>query len=99
MAAPGLAAIKLAEKNGAWDKLNDIERIGRGGGPPPDVLASIAAHPGLKEKFAALSASRRKMLSYWVASAKRPETRARRIGQLEGFIDAGLIPGAPKPKK
>jgi len=101
MAAPGLAKIKLARKNGAWNKLNDIERIGRRGGPPPDVLAAIAAHSGLKEKFATPSASRRKMLSYWVASAKRPETRARRIGQLEGFIDSGRLPGgpAPKPKK
>jgi uncharacterized protein YdeI (YjbR/CyaY-like superfamily) len=98
MAAPGLAKIKLAKKNGAWTKLNDIERIGRGGGPPPGVLAAIDAHPGLKEKFAALSASRRKMLSYWVASAKRPETIARRISQLEGFIDSGRLPGAPAPK-
>ncbi len=101
MAGPGLAKIKLAKKDGSWSKLNDIERIGNGGGPPPEVMAAIAAHPGLKEKFAALSTSRRKILSYWVASAKRPETRTRRIGQLQGFIDSGLIPGgpAPKPKK
>ena len=98
MAAPGLAAIKRAKKDGSWDKLNDIERIGNGGGPPPDVMAAIAAHPGLEKKFAALSASRRKILSYWVASAKRPETRDRRIAQLEGHIDAGTLPGAPAPK-
>jgi uncharacterized protein YdeI (YjbR/CyaY-like superfamily) len=82
MAAPGLAKIKRAKKDGSWDTLNDIERIGNGGGPPPDVMAAIAAHPGLEQKFSALSASRRKMLSYWVASAKRPETRARRIAQF-----------------
>ena len=98
MAAPGLAKIKRAKKDGSWNKLNDIERIGNGGGPPPDVMAAIAAHPGLEKKFAALSASRRKMLSYWVASAKRPETRARRIAQLEGYIDAGTLPGAPAPR-
>jgi uncharacterized protein YdeI (YjbR/CyaY-like superfamily) len=101
MAAPGLAAVKRAKKNGSWDKLNDIERIGAGGGLPPDVLAAIEAFPGLREKFAALSMSRRKMLSYWVASAKRPETRDRRIAQLEAHIDAGTLPGfsAPPPKK
>lgn len=98
LAAPGLAAIAVAKKNGSWNRLNDIERIDRGGGPPPDVLAAIAARPGLKDKFDALPASRRKMLSYWVASAKRPETAARRIGQLEGYIDAGVLPGAPVPK-
>jgi uncharacterized protein YdeI (YjbR/CyaY-like superfamily) len=101
MAAPGLAKIKLARKNGSWDKLNDIERIGAGGGLPPDVLAAIEAFPGLPDKFAALSPSRRKMLTYWVASAKRPETRDRRIAQLEGHIDAGTLPGfkAPPAKK
>jgi uncharacterized protein YdeI (YjbR/CyaY-like superfamily) len=97
MAAPGLAKVMLARKNGSWDKLNDIERIGSEGGLPPDVLAAIDAFPGLREKFAALSTSRRKMLSYWVASAKRPETRDRRIAQLEGHIDAGTLPGAPAP--
>jgi uncharacterized protein YdeI (YjbR/CyaY-like superfamily) len=101
MAAPGLAAIAVAKKNGSWARLNDIERIERGGGLPPEVLAAIEAIPGLAAKFATLSMSRRKMLSYWVASAKRPETRDRRIAQLEGHIDAGSLPGfpAPPPKK
>ncbi len=103
MAPPGLAAIAAAKKNSSWNKLNDIERIDRGGGPPPEVRAAIEAQPGLKEKFAALSASRRKMLSYWIASARRPETRDRRIGQLEHYIDSGTLPGAPgsvpPPKK
>jgi uncharacterized protein YdeI (YjbR/CyaY-like superfamily) len=101
MAAPGLAAIAVAKKNGSWTRLNDIERIERGGGLPAEVLAAIEAIPGLKAKFAALSMSRRKMLSFWVASAKRPETRDRRIAQLEAYIDAGTLPGfpAPPPKK
>jgi uncharacterized protein YdeI (YjbR/CyaY-like superfamily) len=98
MAPPGLDKIKIAKKNGSWTKLGDIERIGRGGGPPPDVLAAISSYPGLQEKLASLSPSRRKILSYWVASAKRPETRDRRIRQLESHIDAGTLPGAPAPQ-
>jgi uncharacterized protein YdeI (YjbR/CyaY-like superfamily) len=93
MAEPGLAAVRIAKKNGSWDKLNDIERIGRGGGPPDEVLAAIAAQPGLQEKFAALSPSKKKMLSYWVASAKRPETRERRIAELGNLIATGRTPG------
>lgn len=101
MAAPGLAAIAVGKKNGSWNKLNEIEKIDREGGLPKAVVAAIEAVPGLKAKFGSLTPSRRKMLSYWVASAKRPETRDRRIAQLEAYIDAGTLPGfpAPPPKK
>jgi uncharacterized protein YdeI (YjbR/CyaY-like superfamily) len=93
MAEPGLAAVERAKRNGSWGKLNDIERIGRGGGPPDEALAAISSRPGLREKFEALSASKKKMLSYWVASAKRPETRDRRIAELAEIIATGRTPG------
>jgi uncharacterized protein YdeI (YjbR/CyaY-like superfamily) len=96
MAEPGLAAVRLAKKNGSWDKLTEIERIDRGGGPPDEVIAAIASFPGLKAKFEALPASKRKMLSYWVASAKRPETRDRRLAQMEELIDEDRLPGFSK---
>jgi uncharacterized protein YdeI (YjbR/CyaY-like superfamily) len=98
MAGPGLAAIERAKRNGSWDKLTEVERIGRAGGPPDEVVAAIAAVPGLKVKFEALAASRKKMLSYWVASAKRPETRDRRIAQLEELIDSNRLPGFKENK-
>ncbi|MCX6559082.1 MAG: YdeI/OmpD-associated family protein [Candidatus Aminicenantes bacterium] len=93
MAESGLAAVRIAKKNKSWNKLNDIERIGRGGGPPGHVLAAISSRPELREKFEALSASKKKMLSYWVASAKRPETRTRRIAELGDLIATGRTPG------
>jgi uncharacterized protein YdeI (YjbR/CyaY-like superfamily) len=99
MAGPGLAAVERARRNGSWDKLNDIERIGRGGGPPDEVVAAIAAFPGLKAKYEALPASKRKMFAYWVASAKRPETRDRRMAQMEELIDSNRLPGFKKEDK
>ncbi len=96
MAEPGLAAVRLAKKNGSWDKLTEIERIGRGGGPPDEVVAAISAYPGLGKKFEALPASKRKMFAYWVASARRPETRDRRMAQMEELIDSNRLPGFKK---
>ena len=96
MSEAGRAAVRIARKNGSWDKLNAIERIDRGGGLPDEVLAAISARPELREKFEALSPSKKKMLSYWLASAKRPETRERRIAELDDIIADGRTPGFKK---
>jgi uncharacterized protein YdeI (YjbR/CyaY-like superfamily) len=96
MAEPGLAAVRIAKKNGSWDKITEIEKIDRGGGLPEEALDAMAARPGLREKFEALSPSKKKMLSYWLASAKRPETRDRRMAELDDIIATGRTPGFKK---
>ncbi|TDP89299.1 uncharacterized protein DUF1905 [Leucobacter luti] len=46
---------------------------------PTDLAAALDSTPGLRAKYDALSYSRRKELARAVHSAKRPETRERRI--------------------
>lgn len=46
----------------------------------PELEAALAAEPALRERFNALSFSRRRDLAAPIADAKRPETRARRLG-------------------
>ena len=46
---------------------------------PPELEAALAAEPGLRARFEALSFSRRRELAEPVREAKRPETRARRL--------------------
>ncbi len=96
MAEPGKATVRIAKRNGSWDKLNDIDRIDRGGAAPEEVSRAIAAQPELAARFEALPASKKKMLTYWIASAKRPETKARRIGELADIIATGRTPGFKK---
>jgi hypothetical protein len=43
---------------------------------------ALEAVPGAAANFAALSASTRKMVLFWLASAKRPETRQKRLEQI-----------------
>lgn len=93
MAEPGLAAVRIAKRNGSWTKLNDIDRIGRDRAASDEVMRLLRAYPDLTERFAALSTSKRKMLSYWIADAKRPETQARRIAELPEIIATGRTPG------
>jgi uncharacterized protein YdeI (YjbR/CyaY-like superfamily) len=93
MAAPGLAKVEAAKLNGSWDSLNDIDRIGRGAEIPADLLKALAEEPRGREIFESRPPSEKKIWAYWVLSAKRPETRARRIAETVKRILAGRRPG------
>jgi uncharacterized protein YdeI (YjbR/CyaY-like superfamily) len=76
MAPAGLAAIETAKADGSWDLLEDIDALI----VPADLEAALV-EAGMQRRFEELSESVRKMALYWIATAKRPETRARRIGE------------------
>jgi uncharacterized protein YdeI (YjbR/CyaY-like superfamily) len=93
MAPPGLAKIEAAKRNGSWERLNDVERVGRGADVPPDLLEALAEDPQAKEIFEKRPPSEKKLWAYWVLSAKRSETRARRIEETVKRVRAGRRPG------
>ena len=93
MAAPGLAKIEAAKRNGSWNKLSDIDRIGRTGEIPEDLREALAGNSIVKEKFERLAPSQKKLWAWWILSAKRPETRARRIAETLKGVAAGRRPG------
>lgn len=49
---------------------------------PADLAAALDAHPGARHAFEVISSGRRRAYVAGVASAKRPETRARRIERV-----------------
>ena len=93
MAPPGLAKVEAARRDGSWDSLNEIDRIGRGAEVPSDLLEALSAEPRAKALFDARPPSERKLWAYWVLSAKKQETRARRIAATVVRILAGRRPG------
>jgi len=93
MAPPGLAKVEAAKRNGSWESLTDVDRIGRGAALPPDLLEALAREPRAKTLFMGRPPSERKLWAYWVLSAKRPETRARRIAETVKRVLAGRRPG------
>ena len=75
MAPAGLAAVERARANGSWDILESSERLE----VPDDLAAALDARPPAAANFAAFPPSARKSLLGWIAVARRPETRARRV--------------------
>jgi uncharacterized protein YdeI (YjbR/CyaY-like superfamily) len=93
MAPSGLAKVEAAKRNGSWERLDEVDRIGHGAEPPPDLLEALAREPGARAAFDRYPPSHRKLWAYWVLSAKKPETRTRRIAETVKRILAGRRPG------
>jgi len=77
MAPAGLAAVERAIADGSWTLLDDIDNLT----VPDDLAQALERTPPAAENFAALSPSARRIALYWIATAKRPETRERRIAE------------------
>jgi len=76
MSAAGLAKVEAAKKDGSWTLLDSVEALTL----PPDLKKALGA-AGLKQ-FDALSKSKKREHLYALVTAKRPETRARRVADV-----------------
>jgi hypothetical protein len=56
---------------------------------PPDLAAALDAAPDARRFYDGLAYSQRKEYARWVDSAKRPETRERRLAQAVALLTAG----------
>jgi uncharacterized protein YdeI (YjbR/CyaY-like superfamily) len=75
MAEPGLAKVEAAKRDGSWALLEAVDALV----VEDDLAAALDARPEARRNFEAVSESVKKQVLYRVYSAKRPETRARRI--------------------
>jgi uncharacterized protein YdeI (YjbR/CyaY-like superfamily) len=75
MTAAGLAKIEAAKKDGSWSQFDAIDQLVM----PADLLEQLAANAEAKRNFEAFSTSSKKIILFWIASAKREETRQKRI--------------------
>lgn len=75
IAPAGLAKIEAAKQDGSWDTLNAIDALTM----PPDLEAALAANDAARTNFDAFPPSSKKIILWWIESAKRPETRAKRV--------------------
>lgn len=84
----GRATIDAAKADGSWAFLDDVEA----GIIPDDLAEALAAHPGSSEAFAAFPRSTRRATLAWIKTAKRPETRAKRIAETAEKSADGVRP-------
>lgn len=97
MKPAGVAAVERAKADGSWESAYEGQATMT---IPPDLAASLAATPAAKAMFDQLDASNRYAVLYRVSTAKRAETRQRRIEQLVSMLASGetIHPQRPRPK-
>jgi uncharacterized protein YdeI (YjbR/CyaY-like superfamily) len=88
MAPAGLAAVETAKANGRWSALDDVESHT----VPADFAAALARNEAAQRAFDSFTPFIRKLFLYRLNSAKRPETRARRITELVAAAESGRSP-------
>jgi uncharacterized protein YdeI (YjbR/CyaY-like superfamily) len=77
MTEAGLAKIEAAKKDGSWNRLAAIDKLVM----PADLLEQLSANAEAKRNFEAFSTSSKKIILFWITSAKREETRQKRIAE------------------
>jgi Uncharacterized protein conserved in bacteria len=86
MQASGLAAVERAKADGRWDAAY--------AGPasievPADLAAALDSHPVARTMFQNLNSRNRYAVLYRLQTAKRAETRSRRLEQFVAMLERG----------
>lgn len=94
----GLAMVALAKQTGKWDALNDVDQIV----VPTDLQHELTKSKKASAYFEAFPRSAKRGILEWILSAKRPETRQKRIEETvrlaKDNIRAQQYKGIKKPE-
>lgn len=88
MREAGYKSIEVAKENGSWTILDGVEALII----PEDLKEELAKSQKAEDYYKALSNSTKKMLLYWVVSAKREETRQKRIREIAASASREVLP-------
>ncbi|MEN6311128.1 MAG: YdeI/OmpD-associated family protein [Acidobacteriota bacterium] len=81
----------LARFEGATVRLSPASRPGLA--LSPELAAQLRAHPKAAGHFDKLTPSRRRLYVGWIMSAKKEETRRRRLSEAVARLERGLLLG------
>lgn len=94
MTPAGLAKIEAAKRDGSWTSLDEVEALVI----PPDLARALDTNERAKANWDKFPPSARKHTLGWIASAKQPATRERRIRETIASVAQNQRPNQPKPR-
>ena len=90
MTDAGLRAVDVAKENGAWSLLEPVDALV----VPADVESALRGSKRAREAYEALSNSAKRAVLYPLYSAKREETRAKRLADALTALEGGASVGS-----
>ena len=85
MTEAGLRAVDVAKQNGAWSLLDPVDALI----VPDDLASSLQSSKRAREAYEALSESRKRAVLYSLYSAKRADTRRKRLAETIAALSGG----------
>jgi uncharacterized protein YdeI (YjbR/CyaY-like superfamily) len=82
----GQAVVEEAKRTGAWGLLDAIEDLVE----PDDLAAALDAEPEARRQWDAFPRSPRRAALVWLADAKRPATRQKRVAEITERASRGI---------
>lgn len=87
MTAAGLAVVEAAKRSGTWAALDAVEALTL----PPDLIATFEGAPAVaRTHFDAFPRSVKRAILEWIQSAKKPETRKKRIEETVALAEKNV---------
>lgn len=86
MQTAGLAEIERARAGGRWDAAYHSQSQAE---VPVELAEALEKNPVARDFFAALNKTNRYAIIFRIQTAKKPETRAKRIEQLVAMLERG----------
>lgn len=82
----GLRCIEEAKRLGLWTAMDDVDAFV----VPIDLTSALASFPAALERFEAFAPSYRRNVLRWLAGAKTPGTRVKRIDTIADHTHRGV---------
>ena len=92
MTPAGRGKIEDAKRDGSWTFLDDIENLVI----PEDLSSALKANKVAHTEFEAFNRSAKKVILLWIKTAKRSDTRARRVSETVRLAAKGLKAAHPE---
>jgi len=94
MTPAGRKPIDAAKRDGSWSFLDDIENVLI----PDDLVSALQKNKTAQREFDRFNKSAKKVILLWIKTAKRSETRAKRVYETVRLAAKGIKAAHPEAR-
>ena len=94
MLPAGVAVGEAAQADGSWFALDDVENLVE----PPELAAALDADPRARGHWDVFPRSAKRAILQWISTARRPETRSKRIAETARLAAENVRANQWRPK-